>query len=170
MTKESKKAKKDDGIKVTTAGRRLPVKLTDDELLARGRQLVENMRKTAVAEEAREAENKKRKGDIALLEEATGLLSAIISTGTEEREVECEIRKDFIHGKVTTVRMDTGEIIDERIMTADERQETMPFEDKGAKRDPSKGKGGDPFADDDSDGGSESDEGDAGEKDKDLAF
>lgn len=148
MTNEKpKKTKKDDGIKVSMATKRLPVKLEDDDLLTRGRQLVENMRKTAQAEEAREVENKKRKGDIALLEEATALISAIISTGMEERDVDCEVRKDFIHGKVTTVRLDTGEVVDERVMSADERQEVMFEKESGPARDPAKGKGGDPFAD-----------------------
>ena len=47
---------------------------------------------------------------------------------------------------MTTFRSDTGEQIDERIMTADERQELM-FAEKEA-RDPAKGKGGDPFGGD----------------------
>jgi hypothetical protein len=135
--------KKNDQIKVTITSMRLPVKLNDDELLARGRQLVENMRKTAAAEEAREVENKKRKSEIELLEEVTARLGGSISSGSEEREVECELRKDYVHGNVTTVRSDTGEVVDERTMTADERQECMPF--APAPRDPAKGKGGDPF-------------------------
>ena len=142
MGKDSKK--KNDQIKVTITSMRLPVKLNDDELLARGRQLVENMRKTAAAEEAREVENKKRKSEIELLEEVTARLGGSISSGSEEREVECEMRKDYIHGSVTTVRSDTGEVVDERVMTADERQEVMPFVPPAA-REPAKGKGGDPF-------------------------
>jgi hypothetical protein len=146
MTKKTK-GPKDDGIKVSAITKRLPVKLDDDVLLERGHQLVENMRKTATAEDEREKENKRRKSDIDLLEGVTSKLCAIISTGYEEREVDCEVRRDFKHGKVTTIRTDTGEVVDERTMTAEERQEMMPFAEKVESRDPAKGKGGDPFAD-----------------------
>ena len=141
MGKDSKK--KNDQIKVTITSMRLPVKLNDDDLLARGRQLVENMRKTAASEEAREVENKKRKSEIELLEEVTARISSTISSGSEEREVECELRKDYVHGSVTTVRSDTGEVVDERTMSADERQDVMAFAQPS--REPAKGKGGDPF-------------------------
>jgi hypothetical protein len=143
MTKKAPDPKKNDKVKISLTSQKLPVKLDDDTLLERGRQLVQNMRKVAMAEEAKKLENKKRDGEISLLEEVTSLLSAIISTGTEEREVECEVRRDYVHGKVTTFRTDTGEQIDDRIMTADERQELM-FAEKES-RDPAKGKGGDPF-------------------------
>ena len=85
----------------------------------------------------------KMHSEIELLEEVTARLGGSISSGSEEREVECELRKDYVHGNVTTVRSDTGEVVDERTMTADERQECMPF--APAPRDPAKGKGGDPF-------------------------
>lgn len=143
----AKKSGKDDGIKVSLVTKKLPVKLDDDELLERGRMLVENMRKTATAEAERKAENDRRKGDIELLEGVTSKISIAISTGTEDRDVECEQRKDYTHGTVTIVRMDTGELVDQRVMTADERQEKM-FADKAEPRDPAKGKGGDPFAGD----------------------
>jgi hypothetical protein len=146
MAKEPKELKKNDKIKISITSQKLPVKLDDDTLLERGRQLVQNMRKVAAAEDAKKLENKRRDGEISLLEEVTSLLSAIISTGSEEREVECEVRRDYLRGKVTTLRSDTGEQIDERIMTADERQELM-FAEKEA-RDPAKGKGGDPFGGD----------------------
>lgn len=145
-----KKRAKDEDVKVTITTMQLPVKLDDEELLDRGQQLVKNMRRVAAAEDARENENKKRKGEIALLEEITAKLSTTIAAGTEDRDVECEVRKDFRHGRVTTVRNDTGEIVDDRTMTAAERQETMRYPSDEEQRGPSKGKGGDPFADDDS--------------------
>jgi len=138
-------AKKDGSMKILKTTKRLPVKLSDDELLERGKQLVESMRKTAVAEAEREADNKKRKGDIALMEEVTSRLASIIRDGQEDREVECELRKDFEHSSVTTVRTDTGEIVDTRVMDNEERQEQM-FE-RQTHREPAKGKGADPFED-----------------------
>jgi hypothetical protein len=142
--------KKKDEIKVTITTMRLPVKLDDEDLLTRGRQLVENMRKAAAAEEERKAEDKKRKGDIALLDEITAKFSLTISTGSEDRDVECEIRKDYVHGSVTTVRTDTGEVVDERVMRAEERQDAMTFIEP-EDREPVKGKGKDPFGKDEPD-------------------
>lgn len=130
-------------MKVLKTSKKLPVKLDDDELLERGKQLVDNMRKTAVAESEREAENKKRKGDIELLEGITARLAGVIQNGSEDRDVDCEIRKDFEHGVVTVVRLDTGEVVETRPMDAQERQEEM-FESR-KDRQPAKGKGGDPF-------------------------
>jgi predicted molibdopterin-dependent oxidoreductase YjgC len=131
-------------VKVLKTTKKLPVKLNDDEMLERGKMLVENMRKTAVAEEERDKENKKRKGDIALLEGVTARIAETVRSGSEYREVECELRKDYERGTVATFRDDTGEQIDQRPMTAEERQEDM-FEPK-APRHPAKGAGEDPFA------------------------
>lgn len=133
-------------MKILKTTKKLPVKLDDDELLERGKQLVENMRKVGVAEEEREAENKKRKGDIAFLEGITARLATSIRTGEEDRDVECEIRKNFSTSSVTIVRIDTGEVVDTRVMDAAERQEEL-YEPK-LPREPVKGAGTDPFGED----------------------
>jgi hypothetical protein len=130
-------------MKVLKTTKRLSVKLDDDELLERGKQLVANMRKVAIAEEERKSEDKKRKGDIALLEGVTARLAGAISQGQEEREVECEIRKDYATNNVTVIRMDTGEVVENTPMDAADRQEQM-FE-QTSERAPTRGKGSDPF-------------------------
>ena len=45
-----------------------------------------------------------------------------LSRGYEMRSIECEITTDFAKNKVTLKRLDTGEIFEERAMTAGERQ------------------------------------------------
>lgn len=125
--------------------KKLPVRLSDDEVIERGKQLVENIRKTGKAESEREAENKKRKAEIEALELITSKLVDIVEKGEEDRDVECELKKDFERGVVTVVRLDTGEVVETRPMTPDERQEEMfrPRKDRA----PAKGKGGNPFGD-----------------------
>jgi hypothetical protein len=126
--------------------KKLPVLLTEDELRERGDALAESVEKTAALAEEKKAQDAEINGKIKLSKEITRKLSRIIASKTEDREVECEITKDFERGTVTVHRCDTGEVVETRAMSPEERQEEM-F--KGKKdRAPTKGKGGKPFADD----------------------
>lgn len=58
-----------------------------------------------------------------------------VRTGTERRQVECEEIADYRTNRVETKRLDTGEIIDTRAMTAKERQTELKVGD--AKKKPS---------------------------------
>lgn len=60
------------------------------------------------------------------------VLSRKVSTRKEERQVECDREFDYTKGMVYTVRMDTGETIDQRKMTEDEKQERLQFEQSEA--------------------------------------
>lgn len=53
-------------------------------------------------------------------------LAAAIRTGQEKKELDCFERFDFRRNVVETRRSDTEEVIDERAMTMDERQERLP--------------------------------------------
>ena len=48
--------------------------------------------------------------------------------GYEYRDVDCEVEKNFRMGLVTTTRLDTGEIVGERAMTTEERQQALKLE------------------------------------------
>jgi hypothetical protein len=50
------------------------------------------------------------------------LLAEKIRTGSEIRMVECRLEKDFLSNSVKTYRLDTGELVEERSMTPEERQ------------------------------------------------
>ena len=50
------------------------------------------------------------------------LLSEKIRTGSEVRLVECRLEKDFLANAVRTYRLDSGELVEERVMTVEERQ------------------------------------------------
>lgn len=127
---------------------RLPVQLTDEELLDRSTALVDNIQKTAALEEEKKSVDADFKGKIKARAEVSRKLTEIISNRTEDREVECEVKKDFERGTVTTVRMDTGEVVETRPITADERQEELRFSAR-KERAPAKGRGGKPFGMDD---------------------
>jgi hypothetical protein len=50
------------------------------------------------------------------------LVKMNFDNGFEYRDIDCEVRMDFIAGMVVTTRIDTGEVIDNVPMTAAERQ------------------------------------------------
>lgn len=53
-----------------------------------------------------------------------------LNTGWEMRRVECVETKDWRTGTITLVRKDTGEIVEERAMTGEERQAELALKDK----------------------------------------
>jgi hypothetical protein len=107
----------------------LEVKLTEEELLAKGILLAET------TQEIEDLENKKK---IIAAEYKTHIdtksieareISTIIKQGFEIRPVEVVERKYYDDQRVVTIRIDTGETVTPRAMTPAERQEPLPFDD-----------------------------------------
>ena len=66
------------------------------------------------------------KAQIAQLDAEISEKALQINNGYEYRNVECRMDKDYRLGSVTITRLDTGEVIRERPMTAEERQLELP--------------------------------------------
>lgn len=100
----------------------LPCKLTEEEELLKGQEMAAALVEVRKLEEkkAAEASNMKAQIDAAKLTLAT--LGGIVRTRTEFRNVECEETRDERQMLIIRTRLDTGEIIDSRPMTEDERQ------------------------------------------------
>ncbi len=78
--------------------------------------------------EALKSETQRHKARIQEFSEEERKLRIAIGTGEELRDVEVrEVRNERLH-QVDMIRIDTGETIDSRPMTADERQAELPFE------------------------------------------
>ena len=79
------------------------------------------------------------KAQIAQLDAEISEKALQINNGYEYRNVECRMDKDYRLGSVTITRLDTGEVIRERPMTAEERQMELPGnkKEKQAKTKPS---------------------------------
>jgi hypothetical protein len=105
----------------------LPCKLSDIEKVTRGRELASKMEEREQvqlqAEEAKSAFKTKTQGLDAQIDE----LKRIVLDGSERREIECFYHKDFENSTVITIRTDTGEEVDSRRMTVEERQEMLPL-------------------------------------------
>lgn len=110
--------------------RMLPVRLTDAELIDRGRMI------GALGFEIDSLESQV----LGLKEQAKALaatsvvktgelrqLAKVVRVGQEERLVPVQVEADMKTGQVIEVRMDTGEIIRERGMTSQEAQSVMDF-------------------------------------------
>ena len=108
-----------------TVMRVLVVGIPDDELIVLGHDLaaaVEERDDIGVEYKNVAASYRKR------LKEHAGIINELArktKSGTEDLEVECAIKKDFVHNKLTCTRNDTGEVVEERAMTGEELQRSM---------------------------------------------
>ncbi|MEK6323584.1 MAG: hypothetical protein AABN33_18240 [Acidobacteriota bacterium] len=118
----------------TRETRELPVRLLDSELKVKSDQLVQmlqDMQKVraerelflATAKEAKTVFNKREDEIYKRVQE----LGGEIANRTERRQVECALHYHWDRGLVEIARTDSGEVVDQRSITAEERQQKMPF-------------------------------------------
>jgi hypothetical protein len=108
----------------------LPVKLTPDEERSKGKEAARIGREcTTMHLEMAQLKIAMKQKKEALADKARAIvdLHHEINTGQEYREVQCREELDHTHLVVHTIRLDTGEVIETRAMTLDERQVTLPF-------------------------------------------
>jgi hypothetical protein len=114
--------------KQKTIKRTLVCKLSAEELSSMGVEMGETEvaieKKKAAVSELNEAKRK--------LEGHRNALGHALEAGEEEREILCYVNEDFVSNTVRVVRSDTGETIEERTMSAAERQIGLGF-DKSAQ-------------------------------------
>lgn len=102
--------------------RQLPCKLTEEEITARGCHLAEVEREIEKKEDEKQRHAKALGDEIKEMRSRTRLIAQEISTRTTYRDVEITEQKVGVH--METVRLDTGEVIETRPLTAEERQVT----------------------------------------------
>lgn len=126
----SKVTKRESVRKLEPRTKLLRCKLTRDELIRFGGELAQSLQ-DIVTEAALQASMKQSmKAALASLEAKSSELSTKVARGEELRDVEIEPRLDFITGKYYEIRDDTGEKINVRPITDDERQEFFQFDKK----------------------------------------
>lgn len=101
--------------------RELSCTLTESELLARGEAMADAELQIEQLKAERAGVTEQIKNQRVLRRKLAG----VIDSGTEKREVRCAWIEDFVHNCFHLVRQDTGEVIDTRAMTADDRQEAL---------------------------------------------
>lgn len=120
--------------KLGSSKRILPCVLTEEEyanrqamlvVATKERELRENSLKAWKAEKA--DEQKQYEADISHCARECFRLAGIIESGVESREVECEDVLAETGVEVSTVRVDTGEVVSTRVATQEELQERIDF-------------------------------------------
>lgn len=105
----------------------LRVMLTDSEKLKYGEEMGRETqrhvdareRKKAIVAEATEVVERHRTN--------VERIGSILANGYEYRDVECEVQIDRDNGRTKVVRWDTGEVIEDRPINAEERQFPLPL-------------------------------------------
>jgi hypothetical protein len=111
--------------KLGTINSLLSCKLTDDELLQAGQDLAKVNQDIVREENDQTSAKAQMKARLTGLEAKRTEISLKISRKAEERSVEVERILNFQIGKYFETRIDTGEVIHQRDIRDDERQETV---------------------------------------------
>jgi hypothetical protein len=113
--------------------RKLRCELTESDLLTRAASLADNGMTIDETNAARSKSSKEFKDLLAGLEERRRELSLAIRTGFEERLVPCVVRFHHpVEATKTIIRLDTGELVEECAMSAEECQTRMFAESAAA--------------------------------------
>lgn len=106
-----------------TTIRRLPVRITEEEQRDLGKELAESIFEQEGKESAAKESARQFKNEIAEIVAQSTRLSQILHDGAEYRDVKCEIHIDMPEpGRKTTIRTDTGEIVEVKPMTDGDSQ------------------------------------------------
>lgn len=105
--------------------KKLKVKLTEAELAERGARLAHEVSEIRKLEDRKRESAAEFKTAIDALTQSSRTLAGIVERGEETRDVECylAIRGD----EAFIMRLDTGDVVDRRKATEEERQEKLPI-------------------------------------------
>lgn len=103
--------------------RTLPVKLTQEELVAKAQENARQIQKCVALEDAKKEAMAAFNADLKVLDAEIVDASRVISSGEENREVDCDERFNLDAKTVEVWRLDTGELALTRGMTRDEVDE-----------------------------------------------
>ena len=126
MAKKEKKT--GDRINVTHEPHPLACKLTTEDRAAAANQLAEAIQNLESLEIQRKTDTKNFNSLMQQLAGSVHRLSREVANGEAVRSVDCELRLNYTTLAASLVRTDTGEIVETRPMTEDEKQMDMDFE------------------------------------------
>jgi hypothetical protein len=116
-------------IRIDEFQQRLPVLLTEHELLGVGDRAAHLSKEAHEAEKARKEADATAKATVKRLQNEADALLATVRDKKEYRLVKCQRLYDYRLGNVTEIRTDTGEQLSERPMRDDERQTELGLGD-----------------------------------------
>lgn len=104
----------------------LPCKLTEVEIRERGVALAKLTQDIKATEDRHASVKSQLKSELGVLQAQQAKIAGCVSRGEESRDVRVEIVYDYSDLSVTEYRTDTGERINSRTMTEEERQIPLP--------------------------------------------
>ncbi len=109
---------------------RLPVKLTEDELLDFGQRLAQVESDASTHAAHADSVKKELKAKETALDAERSRLAGIVRSKHEPRDIDCHLIGYFETNRVNTIRLDTGEVVpgSERAMNLAERQESLELD------------------------------------------
>jgi hypothetical protein len=107
----------------------LPVTLTPEETLDKGKELAKLQQDKVSAEEQAKSAAATFKDKIQGAQSSINILSRDISNGYEYRMVDCYWEIDYIKRKKILIRTDTGEVVKTEDVSASEMQKEMDLKE-----------------------------------------
>jgi len=105
----------------------LPVRLTVDEMKARGEALANLVQDYDQVEDAKKESSKVATERLKEIREQMSLMKTVILNETEQREVEIFQKADYQRGVLDIFRCDDGTQVDSRPLSRDEMQQEINF-------------------------------------------
>jgi len=109
----------------------LPVRLGETELVERAKELARSQQDIASLEEQKKTATADLTAQIKKGKQESRELTRIVSSGIEDQDVDCTIHMNYEDKRVMVTRDDTGEVVEERSMSADELQLKLAQKKKG---------------------------------------
>lgn len=103
----------------------VPVRLSSDERDTKGRELAQAFDDYEVLEEQKKEAGKNFTKQMRDKRAVISQLSRVVKVGLEPRVVVCRWVEDFPHNVKRLVRQDNGEVVEQRPLSAEERQLRM---------------------------------------------
>lgn len=124
MAKNGKEATpdKERNVRIFKEKHYLEVQLTEDELKQSGKELADGIKRKNAIEAELETFKAQKKAEVTQCDGDIAKHAQLVASGKEMRMIECEVTMDFDADKRTVARIDTGIIVNERKLTADEKQ------------------------------------------------
>ena len=125
-------AKKDETPKVKTTHetRLLKCELTEEEVRVAAQELARNLDELEALDDQLGQVKADFKTQIVSKEAAAKVQRNLVRNKYDYRNTQCSMVLDYTNGTVTVTREDTGEVIKERKMHAEEKQMNMGFDDE----------------------------------------
>lgn len=115
--------------KIVKTSEELSCELNDVEWQNRARDLAEANQEVEIQEQRKKDINKELSADVSTAKSKASKLTTIVATRREQRDVTVVIKYDYELGRVTKTRTDNNEVLSDREMTDDERQQQLDLQD-----------------------------------------